>query len=160
VGTEDSKGNETTKETFKLLEKSGLNFVGNVEGHDLFEGKVDVVVCDGFVGNVVLKVSEGVGEMMYSLLRREAGRSPTSAVGLLLAKRALAALKQKADYAEYGGAPLLGVRGACLVGHGRSNPKAIRNALRVAHSYATHGVVAHIERRLKEVRASHGSKGV
>jgi len=160
IGEEEGKGDRATVEAYRLLSDLGLNFVGNVEGRDVYSGTVDVVVCDGFVGNVVLKVSEGLGEMFYALLRREARRSPTSAIGLLLAKGALTALKRKADYAEYGGAPLLGVRGACLVGHGRSNPKAIKNALRFARSYATHGVISHIEEKVAELRArQHSEEG-
>ncbi|HVN76742.1 MAG TPA: phosphate acyltransferase PlsX [Thermoanaerobaculaceae bacterium] len=160
IGEEEGKGDRVTIDAYRLLSDTGLNFVGNVEGRDVYAGTVDVVVCGGFVGNVVLKVSEGLGEMIYALLRGEARRSATSAIGLLLAKRALTALRKKADYAEYGGAPLLGVRGACLVGHGRSSPKAIRNALRFAHSYATRGVVGHIERKIGELRARQRSEGV
>ncbi len=160
IGEEEGKGDRLTVEAYRLLVDAGLNFVGNVEGRDVYNGTVDVVVCDGFVGNVVLKVSEGLGEMIYSLLRREARRSPTSAVGLLLAKGALTVLRRKADYAEYGGAPLLGVRGACLVGHGRSNPKAIRNALRFAHSYATRGVIPHIEEKIAQLHERQAHEGV
>jgi glycerol-3-phosphate acyltransferase PlsX len=160
IGEEEGKGDRVTVEAYRLLSDAGLNFIGNVEGRDVYAGTVDVVVCDGFVGNVVLKVSEGLGEMIYGLLRRAARRSPTSAVGLLLAKGALTALKRRADYAEYGGAPLLGVQGACLVGHGRSNPKAIKNALHFAHSYATHGVVSHIESKVAELRARQRSEEV
>ncbi len=160
IGEEEGKGDRVTVEAYRLLSDAGLNFVGNVEGRDVYAGTVDVVVCDGFVGNVVLKVSEGLGEMIYALLRAEASRSTRSALGLLLAKNALAALRKKADYAEYGGAPLLGVRGACLVGHGRSSPRAIRNAIRVAHSYAARGVVGHIERKVAELRGRRQSEGV
>jgi glycerol-3-phosphate acyltransferase PlsX len=160
IGEEEGKGDRVTVEAYRLLSDVGFNFIGNVEGRDVYSGAVDVVVCDGFVGNVVLKVSEGLGEMIYSLLRREGRRSPTSAIGLLLAKGALTALKRKADYAEYGGAPLLGVQGACLVGHGRSTPKAVRNAIRFAHAYATQGVVAHIESKVAELRAKQGSEEV
>ena len=134
IGEEKGKGDRLTIEAHRLLAETDLNFVGNVEGRDVYAGTVDVVVCDGFVGNVVLKVSEGLGEMISTMLRTEARKSASSAVGFLLAKGALAALRKRADYAEYGGAPLLGVRGACLVCHGRSNPKAIRNALRLAHA--------------------------
>jgi glycerol-3-phosphate acyltransferase PlsX len=151
IGEEEGKGNRVTVEAYRLLGDAGLNFVGNVEGRDVYAGTVDVVVCDGFVGNVVLKVSEGLGEMIIAMLRREGRRSATSAIGLLLAKGALAALRRKADYAEYGGAPLLGVRGACLVGHGRSNAKAIRNAVRLAHAYGTQGVIPHIEAKIAEL---------
>jgi glycerol-3-phosphate acyltransferase PlsX len=158
IGEEQGKGDRLTVEAYRLLSDSGLNFIGNVEGRDVYAGTVDVVVCDGFVGNVVLKVSEGLGEMIYGLLRREGRRSPTSAIGLLLAKGALTALKRKADYAEYGGAPLLGVQGACLVGHGRSSPKAVKNAVRFAHAYATHGVISHIESKVAELRARQRSE--
>jgi glycerol-3-phosphate acyltransferase PlsX len=160
IGEEEGKGDRVTVEAYRLLADTGLNFVGNVEGRDVYAGTVDVVVCDGFVGNVVLKVSEGLGEMIYGMLRREGRRSPTSAIGLLLAKGALTALKRKADYSEYGGAPLLGVQGACLVGHGRSSAKAIRNALRFAHRYATQGVVSHIESKVAELRARQSQEEV
>jgi len=160
VGKEEGKGNRVTVEAFRLLRDVGLNFIGNIEGRDVYSNTVDVVVCDGFVGNVVLKVSEGLGEMIHGFLRREARRSPASAIGLLLAKGALAAFKRKADYAEYGGAPLLGVRGACLVGHGRSSAKAIRNALLFAHSYAMGGVVDHIGEKIAQLRARQETEGV
>ncbi len=148
VGEEEGKGDRLTQEAHRLLAEAGLNFVGNVEGRDIYLGNVDVVVCDGFVGNVVLKVSEGLGEMVFKLLKREAKRSPISAAGFLLAKGAFTGFRRQVDYAEYGGAPLLGVRGACLIGHGRSNAKAIRNALRFAHSYAARGVIDSIQRRM------------
>ena len=159
VGEEEGKGDRLTQETYRLLGEAGLNFVGNVEGRDIFVGGVDVVVCDGFVGNVVLKVSEGLGEMVFALLKREARRRPLSAAGFLLAKGAFAGFKKQIDYAEYGGAPLLGVRGVCLVGHGRSSPKAITTAVRVASSYASRGVIAHIEERVAELRARHEAFG-
>ena len=160
IGEEEGKGDRVTVEAHRLLGDAGLNFIGNVEGRDVYAGTVDVVVCDGFVGNVVLKVSEGLGEMVVAMLRREARRSPTSAVGLLLAKGALTALRRKADYAEYGGAPLLGVRGACLIGHGRSSAKAVRNAVRVAHEYATRDVIPHIEAKLAELNGRSGVEEV
>ncbi len=159
VGEEEGKGDRLTQETYRLLGEAGLNFVGNVEGRDIYVGSVDVVVCDGFVGNVVLKVSEGLGEMVFSLLKREARRRPLSAAGFLLAKGAFAGFRKQIDYAEYGGAPLLGVRGVCLVGHGRSNPRAIATALRVATSYASRGVIAHIEERVAELRARREAMG-
>lgn len=152
IGEEESKGNDLTREAFGLLAQAGLNFIGNIEGRDVYAGTVDVVVCDGFVGNVVLKVSEGLGEMVFGLLKREARKSALSAAGFLLAKGAFTGFRRRVDYAEVGGAPLLGVRGACLVGHGRSNPRAIRNALRFAHSYGSHAVVRDIEARVAELR--------
>ncbi len=160
VGEEKGKGDRVTQEAYQLLAAAGLNFVGNVEGRDVYAGTVDVVVCDGFVGNVVLKVSEGLGEMVFSLLKREARRSPLSAAGFLLAKGAFAGFKRQVDYAEYGGAPLLGVRGACLVGHGRSSPKAIRNAVRFANTYAKRGVIRHIEERVAALQTKAGTEGV
>jgi glycerol-3-phosphate acyltransferase PlsX len=160
VGEEKGKGDRLTQEAYELLSTAGLNFIGNVEGRDIYSGTVDVVICDGFVGNVVLKVSEGLGEMVFALLKREARRSPLSAAGFLLAKGAFAGFKRQVDYAEYGGAPLLGVRGACLVGHGRSSAKAIRNAIRVAHSYATRGVIQHIEERIAALAPRAGNQGV
>jgi glycerol-3-phosphate acyltransferase PlsX len=160
VGEEKGKGDRLTQEAYHLLAAAGLNFIGNVEGRDVYAGTVDVVVCDGFVGNVVLKVSEGLGEMVFSLLKREARRSPLSAAGFLLAKGAFAGFKRQVDYAEYGGAPLLGVRGACLIGHGRSSPKAIRNAVRFANTYARGGVIRHIEERIAELQMRTGTEGV
>jgi glycerol-3-phosphate acyltransferase PlsX len=156
VGEEEGKGDRVTVEAHRLLSGLDLNFVGNVEGRDVYAGTVDVVVCDGFVGNVVLKVSEGLGEMVFTLLKREARRSPVYSAGLLLAKGAFAGFRRQVDYAEYGGAPLLGVKGACLVGHGRSNPKAIRNALRFARSYAAASVVEHIAEKLAGVAGRDG----
>jgi phosphate acyltransferase len=160
IGEEEGKGNHLTVEAYRLLSDAGLNFVGNVEGRDVYAGTVDVVVCDGFVGNVVLKASEGLAEMIYALLRREAKSSAASAVGLLLAKGALTVLRRKGDYAEYGGAPLLGVKGACLVGHGRSSSKAIRDALQSAHSFATRGVIRHIEEKIAQLQVRPGLGGV
>jgi glycerol-3-phosphate acyltransferase PlsX len=157
IGEERGKGDRVTLEAFDLIERAGLNFVGNVEGCDVYAGTVDVVVCDGFVGNVVLKTSEGLGEMIYGLLRDHARRSPVSAIGLLIAKGALRALKRKADYAEVGGAPLLGVSGPCLVGHGRSSPKAIRNALRTAQTFGSHDVVGKITVKIAQL---HGQGGM
>jgi glycerol-3-phosphate acyltransferase PlsX len=138
VGTEDSKGNETTKEAFKLLEKSGLNFVGNVEGHDLFEGKIDVVVCDGFVGNVVLKTSESVASAIGRWLKEEFTRNPIRMFGAMILRPALHSIRQKSDPSMYGGAPLLGVNGICIIGHGVSNAKAVFNGIRVASESVAH----------------------
>jgi glycerol-3-phosphate acyltransferase PlsX len=159
IGEEEGKGDRVTVDAYKLLADAGLNFIGNVEGRDVYAGTVDVVVCDGFVGNVVLKVSEGLGEMVFGLLKLEARKSPFSAAGFLLAKGAFTGFRKRVDYAEVGGAPLLGVRGACLVGHGRSNPKAIRNALRFAHSYGRHSVVRDIEAKIAELRAQSRPEG-
>jgi len=159
VGEEEGKGNQLAVEAYSLLADAGLNFLGNVEGRDIYSDTVDVVVCDGFVGNVVLKVSEGLGEMVRSMLSQEARRSPVYAAGFFMAKGAFTGFRRRVDYAEVGGAPLLGVQGACLVGHGRSIPRAIRNAVRFAHSYATHGVVQHIEEKVAELRARSSVEG-
>jgi glycerol-3-phosphate acyltransferase PlsX len=134
IGEEDTKGNEVTKETFKILKASAINFIGNVEGRDIYSGAADVVVCDGFIGNVALKVSEGLAEAMTKLLAREINASPVSKLGYLLARGAFRRFKRRIDYAEYGGAPLLGVNGTSVICHGRSSPKAIKNAIGVARA--------------------------
>ena len=132
VGTEESKGNDTTKEAFRLLNESSLNFQGNIEGRDLFEGVVDVAVCDGFVGNVVLKTSESVGHAMGHWIREEFSRSPVRLLGALLLTRAIKAMKARLDPDLYGGAPLLGCNGVCIISHGASSAKAIYHAIRMA----------------------------
>lgn len=132
VGEEPSKGTEFLKDTADLLEQSKLNFIGNVEGKDLFSGKCDVILCDGFVGNVALKVSESLAETMFVFLKRHFLSNLRGKLGLLLLKKNLLKLKKEIDYSEYGGAPLLGVNGVVIIGHGRSNVKAIKNAIRVA----------------------------
>ncbi|MCS6771226.1 MAG: phosphate acyltransferase PlsX [Kiritimatiellae bacterium] len=132
IGEEDAKGNATTKEAFRLLESSGLNFAGNIEGHDLFEGEIDVVVCDGFVGNVILKTSESVAHAMSVWLKQAFKANPIRMFGALCLRGALIGLKQKTDPAQYGGAPLLGVRGVSIIGHGSSNATAVFNGIRVS----------------------------
>jgi glycerol-3-phosphate acyltransferase PlsX len=132
IGEEESKGTEFMKEAHELFEKSRLNFIGNVEGKDLFSGKCDVIVCDGFVGNVALKVSESAAEAMGEFLKRHLLNNPLGNLGLLLLKRSLVRFKKDIDYSEYGGAPLLGVNGVVIIGHGRSNVNAKKNAIRVA----------------------------
>jgi len=145
IGEEESKGNELTREAFKALEEDpGIQFIGNVEGQHLFAGDVDVVVCDGFTGNVALKISEGVAEVFVSLLREELTADFWGRAGALLMRRSFQRLKRRLDYSEYGGAPLFGVDGVCIVGHGRSTPKAIRNAVRVAGECVTKQVIQHI----------------
>ena len=131
-GEEDSKGNDLTRQAHQLLKGSDLNYLGFVEGRDLFNGKVDVVVCDGFVGNIVLKVSEGLAEAISSMLRREIGSRFLAKIGYLLAKPAFAAFKKRIDYAEYGGAPLLGIQGTGMICHGGSDSRAIMNAIGLA----------------------------
>jgi len=132
IGEEEVKGTGVIKETHELLEKSSLNFIGNVEGKDLFAGKCDIIICDGFVGNVALKVSESVAEAMQIFLKRHLLSNPLGKLGLIFLKPSFARFKKEMDYAEYGGAPLLGVNGIVIIGHGRSNLRAIKNAIRVA----------------------------
>ncbi|NOY64473.1 MAG: phosphate acyltransferase PlsX [Nitrospirae bacterium] len=139
IGEEDTKGNELTKETFKLLSKTDLNFVGNIEGKDIFKGNVDVVVCDGFIGNVVLKVSEGLAETILRMLKKEIADIITGRVAYMLIKPAIKNFKKKTDYSEYGGAPLMGINGTCIISHGRSTSKAIRNALKLANKFSKEG---------------------
>ncbi|MDT8441289.1 MAG: phosphate acyltransferase PlsX [Desulfuromonadales bacterium] len=134
-GEEESKGNELTRETHRLLKQAPYNYVGYIEGRDIYNGNVDVVVCDGFVGNVVLKVSEGLADAMIRMLRTEFKSRFLSKIGYLLAKPALAAFRKKIDYAEYGGAPLLGIQGTGVICHGSSSPRAIMNAVRMAYEY-------------------------
>jgi glycerol-3-phosphate acyltransferase PlsX len=136
-GSEEKKGTDLTRETHALLKQRHFNYVGYVEGRDIFNGKVDVVVCDGFVGNVVLKLSEGLAEAINLMLRREFEGRWLSKLGYLLARPSFKEFKKKVDYAEFGGGPLLGINGTGLICHGGSSPKAIANAIRVARDYAT-----------------------
>ncbi len=148
IGEEDSKGNSLTRDTLPLLRGLGLNFIGNVEGRDLFNGHADVVVCDGFVGNVALKTSEGLAKLVSSSLRESLKSTVTSQVGAMLSQKAFKAFKSRLDYSEYGGAPLLGVRGVCVVGHGSSNERAVMNGIRVAAEFASASVNSGIEAKL------------
>lgn len=136
TGEEDTKGNELIQDTFKLLKKSDVHFIGNIDGKDIFSGKADVIVCDGFTGNVILKTSEGLADVIIKMLRREVANLSVGRIGYLLIKPALKNFKRKTDYDEYGGAPLLGINGTCIISHGRSTAKAIRNAMRVASDFA------------------------
>jgi phosphate acyltransferase len=145
IGEEEGKGNELTREAFKALEETpSLQFIGNIEGRDVFSGKADVIVCDGFIGNVALKISEGLADTLFHLLREEIKRDLRGRAGSLLLVPAFRRFKRRIDAAEFGGAPLLGVRGVCCISHGRSTPKAIRNAIRVANECVTNQVIAHI----------------
>ena len=133
IGEEEMKGNELTREAFNRLKQNpSINFVGNVEGRDVFRGNVDVIVCDGFIGNVALKISEGVAEHIGGMLKKAIKSRLSSQIGYALSKRAFEDFRKRTDYSEYGGAPLLGVRGITIIGHGRSNPNAVKNAIRVA----------------------------
>jgi glycerol-3-phosphate acyltransferase PlsX len=150
IGEEDSKGNSLTRDTLPLLrEVKNINFIGNVEGRDLFNGHADVAVCDGFVGNVALKSVEGVGKLVSVLLRESLKSTVTSQVGALLSRKAFNEFKKRLDYSEYGGAPLLGVRGVCIVGHGSSNEKAVMNGIRVTAEFAQAEVNSGIEAALR-----------
>ena len=147
----EGKGNELTKETFRVMKETGVNFTGNAEGRDVFNGNADVVVCDGFIGNVVLKASESLGEFVSRTLRQEVTRGPLRKVGALLLRNAFDDLKKRMDYSEYGGAPLLGVNGGCIVCHGRSNPNAIKNAIRVAREFALNRVDVKIRDKIRDL---------
>jgi glycerol-3-phosphate acyltransferase PlsX len=154
IGEEDSKGNEVTKEAFKLLKASSLNFIGNVEGREVYSGTADVVVCDGFIGNVALKISEGVAETIKKLLLKEISSSWLGRLAYPLIAVPLLNLKRKIDYAEFGGAPLLGVNGITIICHGRSSAKAIKNAIRRAKGMAEGRVHELIQRDIEESLAT------
>jgi glycerol-3-phosphate acyltransferase PlsX len=145
TGEEEGKGSILVKETFKLLKESDLNFIGNVEGKDIPAGLADVVVTDGFSGNVAIKLAEGVASLLMRVMEEEIKRRPTAVLGALLAKSALREVKSRLDYSEYGGAPLLGVDGVVIVGHGRSNAKAIKNMVRVGKEAVEKGMLEAIK---------------
>ena len=152
-GEEETKGNDLTREAYKLLKQLPINFIGNVEGRDLYNGQVDVIVCDGFVGNVALKISEGVVELVREALKDSLRATITRQVGFLLSRKAFVEFKKRVDYTEYGGAPLLGLKGVCIVSHGSSNANAIKNAVRVASEFAQHQINAKIEQELSRLPA-------
>jgi len=145
IGEEETKGNELTHEAFPMLKALPINFIGNVEGRDIFNGNADVIVCDGFVGNVALKTSEGIGRFVRDALRESLKSTVTAQVGALLSRRAFNDFRRRLDYTEYGGAPLLGVRGICIIGHGSSNDNAIFNGIRVAHEFVRSGANQQLE---------------
>lgn len=151
IGEEEGKGNDLTKETFKLLKEGNLNFSGNIEGRDLFTCKADVIVTDGFVGNIVLKTLESVHVLFQSMLREEISKNPMRKLGGLLVSPALRGISKKSDYAEYGGAPLLGVDGICIICHGSSSPKAIKNAICLAAEFSQFEVNKHIEENIENL---------
>jgi len=148
IGEEASKGNELIRDTHQLLQGQSLNFIGNVEARDVYTGKADVIVCDGFTGNIALKISEGLVEVAEELLRHELNRTFASSVGLLLSRRAFRRFSRRVDYSEYGGAPLLGVSGLCVVGHGRSSAKAVRNAVAMAYRFSKQEFVSQVENEI------------
>ena len=146
IGEEEGKGNELVKETYPLLKASKLNFLGNAEGRDIYAGTFDVIVCDGFVGNVILKASESLGLAVLQMIREEVKKSLLARIGALLMKPALNNFKKKADFTEYGGIPLLGAKKPVIITHGRANAKAIKNAIRVANEFLVH----HFNEKLRE----------
>ena len=148
IGEEDTKGNDLTREAFPLLKQLPLNFIGNVEGRDLFNGRVDVIVSDGFVGNVALKISEGVATLVRTVLKESLKATITRQVGYILSRSAFSDFKKRIDHTEYGGAPLLGVKGGCIITHGSSNANAIKNAVRVAAEFSERRINAAIEHGL------------
>lgn len=145
IGEEETKGNELTRETFKLLTETSLNFAGNIEGKDMMAGKADVVVCDGFTGNIVLKISEAVADTIGRILKENIGDNMIQRLGYAMMRPAFRTLKRRVDYAEYGGAPLLGINGISIISHGRSSDRAIKNAIRVAADFAKTEVNRHIQ---------------
>jgi glycerol-3-phosphate acyltransferase PlsX len=151
IGEEESKGTDLTREVFKVLKRTGLNFVGNVEGRDVFNGSVDVIVCDGFVGNVVLKSAESLAELIAAMLREELGRGLRSKLGYALAKPAFDRFRERTHYSQFGAAPLLGVDGGCFIGHGRSNAVAIQNAIRRAVEFSAAAVHKKIGDKVAEL---------
>ena len=152
IGEEEGKGNELTRESFQLLKQLPLNFIGNVEGRDIYSGKVDVIVADGFVGNVALKTSEGVANLVRATLKETLAATITRQVGYLLSRSAFSDFKKRLDHTEYGGAPLLGVKGACFVTHGSSNVNAIKNAIRVASEFVERNITNNIEKELAAIQ--------
>ena len=150
IGEEEGKGNELTRESFPLLKQLPINFVGNVEGRDIYNGKVDVIVADGFVGNVALKTSEGVANLVRTTLRESLEATITRKVGALLSRSAFSDFKKRIDHTEYGGAPLLGVKGPCFITHGSSNANAIKNAVRVAADFVDRDITGNIQRELAD----------
>lgn len=155
IGEEETKGNELTREAHQLLKASRVNFIGNIEARDVYTGHADVIVCDGFTGNVVLKISEGLVEVVEGLLREELSSTIATRVGSLLTSRALRHFKKRVDYSEYGGAPLVGVAGPCIIGHGRSSVKAVRNAVAMAYRFAADNFIPRIEQEIAQAAIPH-----
>ena len=150
IGEEESKGTDFVRQVFKLLEESSINFIGNVEGRDIFSGEYDVIVCDGFAGNVALKTAESLASAISSVLKRALAMNPITKLGAWLSKPAFKALRQEIDYAEHGGAPLLGVNGVTIIVHGASSAKAIKNAIRAGYESANHDLSGHIVEAIRQ----------
>jgi phosphate acyltransferase len=153
IGEEATKGNDLTREAHRLLKAAPLNFIGNVEGRDVYSGVADVIVCDGFTGNVALKISEGLVEAVEALLGDELQGTFSSQVGYLLSRRAFRRFRRRVDYSEYGGAPLVGIAGLAIVGHGRSSVKAVRNAIAMAYRFAMSDFIPRVEHEIAAVGA-------
>ena len=151
VGEEESKGNDLTREAHQLLKQAPIRFVGNIEGRHVYAGDADVIVCDGFTGNVMLKTSEGLVEAVDRLLHEELSSTFGTRVGYLLSRQAYRRFRKRLDYSEYGGAPLLGLNGLCVVGHGRSSAKAVRNAVVMAARFVSEGLLAKLAREIHTV---------
>jgi glycerol-3-phosphate acyltransferase PlsX len=155
TGEEETKGNDLTREAHQLLKGVPLTFIGNVEARDVYTGGADVIVCDGFTGNVALKISEGLVDAMEDLLRDQLSSTITMRVGSLLTRRAMRHFQRRVDYSEYGGAPLLGVDGVTIVGHGRSSAKAVRNAVAMAYRFASAGLIQRVQREIGVATVPH-----
>ncbi|MGC4080724.1 MAG: phosphate acyltransferase PlsX [Vicinamibacterales bacterium] len=155
IGEEETKGNDLTREAHRLLKGSAVHFIGNIEARDVYSGAADVIVCDGFTGNVALKISEGLVDTIEGLLREELSSTITMRVGSLLTQRAMRHFKRRVDYSEYGGAPLLGVAGITIVGHGRSSAKAVRNAVAMAYRFASGQLIQRVEREIAVAAVPH-----
>ncbi len=155
IGEEATKGNELTREAHRLLKTAPLHFIGNIEARDVYSGQADVIVCDGFTGNVALKISEGLVEVVEGMLSEELSSTITMRVGSLLSRRALRRFRRRVDYSEYGGAPLLGVGGVTIVGHGRSSAKAVRNAVAVAYRFAASHFIARVQNDIAAAAIDH-----
>src|SRR5439155_24345169 len=153
VGEEESKGNDLTREAHQLLKDAPVNFIGNVEGRDVYAGEADVIVCDGFTGNVTLKVSEGLVETVEALLHDELAATFGGRVGSVLSRQAFRRFRRRVDYSEYGGAPLLGLHGLCIVGHGRSSAKAVANAVTMAVRAVNEDLVGRVSRDVARIAA-------
>ncbi len=150
IGEEIGKGNQLVREAHKYFSASNLNYFGNIEGRDLFRGEVDIVVCDGFIGNICLKLSEGLGEIILEMLKNEVKKSYLALLGIYLSKGALKSFKKKVDWREYGGAPLLGVKGNVIISHGKSDALAIKNAVKQALEFAKIGLSERLEKAIEE----------
>jgi glycerol-3-phosphate acyltransferase PlsX len=155
TGEEETKGNELTREAHRLLKASALAFIGNIEARDVYSGEADVIVCDGFTGNIALKISEGVADMAEALLREDLSSTFARRVGSLLTRRALRRFRRRIDYSEYGGVPLLGIAGVVIVGHGRSSVKAVRNAVATAYRFAASRFIERVEHEIAAATVPH-----